>query len=111
MNERLDWIDENTKIFIHKLSNKEGLTEEEVRLIVYEEYNESFLTQVTTEVVDRRRWHDEIQVILQVQETGKYYAIYYFSGLTECQENEFESQVAEEVKPYIVNKIEWRKLK
>lgn len=111
MNERKDWIDENTKTFIHKLSNKEELTEEEVRLIVYEEYNEGLLTQVATEVIDKRRWHDEIQVILQVQETEKYYAIYYSAGLTECQEDEFESQVAEEVKPYVVNKIEWRKVK
>lgn len=110
MSERKDWIDENTKTFIHKLFNKEELTEEEVRLIVYEEYNESFLTQVTTEVVDRRRWHDEIQVILQVQETKKYYAIYYFSGLTECQENEFWGQIAQEVEPILVKRIEWRKV-
>lgn len=111
MNERKDWINENTKIFIHKLSNQEELTEEDVRLIVYEEYNKSFLTQVTAEVIDKKRWHDEIQVVLQVQETKKYYAIYYSAGLTECQEDEFEPQVPKEVKPHIVNKIEWREAK
>lgn len=111
MNERRDWIEDNTNIFINKFLNKEELEEEEIRLIVYQAYNHKLLTNVATEVIDRTRWYEETQIVLQVQETGKYYAIYYLEGLTETQESEFESQVAQEVEPIPVKKIEWREVK
>lgn len=111
MNERLDWIEDNTSLFIHKISNEEKLDEHEVRTLVYGNYNHARILKVDDVVVDEGRWTSQIMIVFSIPELKKNYAIYYDRALTELQEDEFWEQVACEVEPITVTKTEWREVK
>ena len=110
MNERLDWIEDNTSLFIHKISNEEKLDEYEVRILVYGNYNHARVLEVDNVVIDEGRWANQIMIVFFIPELKKNYAIYYDRALTELQEDEFWEQVAREVEPVPVTKIEWREV-
>lgn len=55
MNERIDWIKENTNTFLRKLSNGEKLDEYEVRWLIYEEYDHNCIQAVDSVVIDEGR--------------------------------------------------------
>ena len=50
---------------------------------------------VETTEYDVRRWYRVNLTIVELD--GKFYQLYWNEGLTECQENEFEAQEAQEV--------------
>lgn len=70
------------------------LTEQEVRDIVVEDIEE--IKIVCTEELDSGRWQDYMRAIIIVND--KFYAVEYCLGLTEYQENEYPTQILEEVK-------------
>lgn len=74
-----------------KIQNGDELTSEEVRKLIYSD------THIDDVELDSGRWTEYLQMIYEIN--GKYYAVYWERGLTECQDNEFYSQVAEEVIP------------
>ena len=82
-----------------KVIRGEELTWEEVRDI-YWEY------PTMEEVIgEHTRWHYYIDKIFQVYD--KYYRITIMCGATECQDNEYEPQVAIEVEPREKVVTEW----
>lgn len=111
MNERLDWIEDNTNIFIREFLNGEALKEYEVRTLIYENYNHTRILKVDSITIDEGRWTNRIMVVFSIPELKKNYAVYYDRALTEIQENEFWEQIAQEVEPIPVKKIEWREVK
>ena len=111
MNERLDWIEDNTSLFIHKISNEEKLDEYEVRILVYGNYNHARVLEVDNVVIDEGRWANQVMIVFFFLDLKKNHAIYYDRALTELQEDEFWEQVACEVEPITVTKTEWREVK
>lgn len=61
--------------------------------------------------IDARIWAETIETIVKI--TNKYFRLYWKKGLTELQENEFDSNI-EEVYPEHTTKtiefIKWRKV-
>lgn len=111
MNDRFERIENNTDLFIHKISNEEKLDEYEVRTLVYENYNHARILKVDDVVIDEGRWASQIMIVFSIPELKKNYAVYYDRALTELQEDEFWEQVACEVEPITVTKTEWREVK
>ena len=75
----------------NKIVNGEELSADEVQYIYYGEV----FPQVDYIGGDEGRWTRYITVVYEIN--NSYYSIYYYKGLTECQENEFENQVANKV--------------
>lgn len=89
-----------------KILNGIKLTSDEVNQIVWEDTEEDegiFIHD--TEFGDDTRWFRFIGVILKID--NRFFRIWYLKGLTEYQPNEYESQVAEEVVPVEVTRVEW----
>ena len=86
------------EIYDKVIGGKE-LTWEEVRDIYYE------YPTVAKEIGEHTRWHYYVDKIFQVYD--KYYCITIMRGATECQDNEYEPQVAIEVQPREKVIIEW----
>lgn len=74
---------------INKIQNGIELTSDEVERAVYN------IDRVKTIEGEDRRWLKTCEVILKVE--GKLYSLEYEKGLTECQENQYSSQIAVEV--------------
>lgn len=110
MNERIDWIKENTNTFLRKLSNGEKLDEYEVRWLVYEEYDHSCIQAVDSVVIDEGRWTNRVMKIFTIPAITSTFAVYYNRALTEIQEDEFWEQIAREVEPVPITKLEWREV-
>lgn len=110
MNERIDWIKENTNTFLRKLSNGEKLDEYEVRWLVYEEYDHSCIQAVGSVVIDEGRWTNRVMKVFTIPAITSTFAVYYGRARTEIQEDEFWEQVAREVEPVPITKIEWREV-
>ena len=79
------------KQILTKIKNGEILNSEEVQKLIYSD------THIDEVHLDSGRWTEHLQAIYEIK--GRYYAVYWERGLTECQDNEFYSQVAEEVIP------------
>lgn len=88
----------------NKIVNGEELSADEVQYIYYGEV----FPQVDYIDGDEGRWKRYITVVYEINYS--YYSIYYYKGLTECQENEFESQVANEVEKRPITTYEWIKV-
>lgn len=84
-----------------KILADEYLSEEEVAGWIYE-------VEPIDRIVDEpRRWHSEITLIYKLQ--NRYFKLCYDQALTEIQEDDFWSQIAQEVTPHkkIIETIEW----
>lgn len=88
----------------NKIVNGEELSADEVQYIYYGEV----FPQVDYIGGDEGRWNRYITVVYEINYS--YYSIYYYKGLTEYQEDEFESQVADEVEKRPVTTYEWVKV-
>lgn len=88
----------------NKIVNGEELSADEVQYIYYGEV----FPQVDYIGGDEERWYRYITVVYEINDS--YYSIYYYKGLTEYQEDEFESQVADEVEKRPVTAYEWVKV-
>lgn len=88
----------------NKIVNGEELSADEVQYIYYGEV----FPQVDYIGDDEGRWYRYITVVYEINDS--YYSIYYYKGLTEYQEDEFESQVADEVEKRPVTAYEWVKV-
>lgn len=110
MSERIDWIKENTDTFLRKLSNGEKLDEYEVRWLIYEEYDHSCIQAVDSVVIDEGRWTNRVMKVFTIPTIMSAFAVYYDRARTEIQEDEFWEQVAREVEPVPITKIEWREV-
>lgn len=88
------------------------IPEREIRRLCYEYYSHDDPNLVEAARVEEedRRWSRQVNIIFKVN-NERYFRIYYDMGLTECQENEFEEQVAEEVEPKTRTVVEtyWEK--
>jgi hypothetical protein len=85
----------------NKIVNGEELSADEVQCIYYGEV----FPQVDHIGGDEGRWYRYITVVYEINDS--YYSIYYYKGLTEYQEDKFESQVADEVEKRPVTTYEW----
>lgn len=75
-----------------KIKNKEELDPDEIECLFYID------GLVVDEIhIDNYTWREALESIIKIED--KYYRIEWERGLTECQDNEFYSQVAEEVRP------------
>ena len=83
MNERIDWIKENTNTFLRKLSNGEKLDEYEVRWLVYEEYDHSCIQAVDSVVIDEGRWTNRVMKVFTIPAITSTFAVYYERARTE----------------------------
>lgn len=110
MNQRKEWIEENTNTFLRKLSNGEKLDEDEVRWLIYEEYDHSCIQAVDSVVIDEGRWTNTVMKVFTIPAITSTFAVYYDRARTEIQEDEFWEQVAREVEPVPITKIEWREV-
>lgn len=86
-----------------KILNGIKLSYEEVSGLLWEEY-EDLPIQATIEG-EQTRWQRFIYVVLKVDD--RFFMVHYAKGLTEFQENDYEAQVAREVVPVEVTRIEW----
>ena len=77
MNERIGWIRENTNTFLRKLSNGEKLDEDEVRWLIYEEYDHSCIQAVDSVVIDEGRWTNTVMKIFTIPAIASTFAVYY----------------------------------
>ena len=94
---------------LEKLKSKETLTEEEVyRLVIGDCEN---ITIKEEEGGDHGRWSEYVTVVLETIE-GEYYEVWYERGLTEYQENYYESQTARHIKPVkrMIEIVEWEEV-
>lgn len=76
------------------------IPEHEIRCLCYEYYpcdDPNLVVAARIEEEDRR-WSRCVKIIFKVN-GERYFRIYYDKGLTECQEDYFEEQVAVEVEP------------
>lgn len=89
------------KQIIEKILTGKGLTEEEVEYAFY-----NFLC-VDEDEDEHRRWSYYKTKIIKVE--NRYFSIYADIGLTEYQENYYEPQILEEVKPRekVITITEW----
>lgn len=110
MSERIDWIKENTNTFLHKLSNREKLDEDEVRWLIYEEYDHSCIQAVDSVIIDEGRWTNRVMKVFTIPTIMSTFAVYYDRARTEIQEDGFWEQVAREVEPVPITKLEWREV-
>jgi hypothetical protein len=83
-----------------KVLRGEELTSEEVQLIFWD------YDSVAEENGEHYRWWYPVYKVFQVDE--RYFQVWGMIGLTECQESEFEPQVAIEVEQREKVITEWR---
>lgn len=91
---------------LHKIDNGEQLTEKELEKMLW-----SF-KEIDTLYGENRRWNRSVRTILEIG--GRYFALDWDEGLTECQENEFYSQPVEVKKREYTKTIvvtEWDEIK
>lgn len=74
-----------------KVIGRKELTSEEVRDIYWE------LPEIHEEEGEHLRWYYMAYKVFEVYD--KYYQIYVMRGLTECQDSEYEPQIAIEIEP------------
>lgn len=110
MNQRKEWIEENTNTFFRKLSNGEKLDEYEVRWLIYEEYDHNCIQAVDSVVIDEGRWTNTVMKVFTIPAITSTFAVCYNRALTEIQEDEFWEQIAREVEPVPITKFEWREV-
>lgn len=79
-----------------KILNGQELTSKEIESLVYGDYDEETIEFVEELEGKARRWTKTNGIVLKIND--RYFKINYEQGLTECQENAYYSQVAEEVK-------------
>ena len=82
-----------------KVLRGEELTSEEVQLIFWD------YDSVAEENGEHHRWWYPVYKVFQVNE--RYFQVWGMIGLTECQESEFEPQVAIEVEQREKVILEW----
>lgn len=88
---------------IDKYDNKEPLTKEEVRELIWEHDYERLEGE-------NRRWSRWVDVIVKLKD--RYFMVGYDEGLTEMQENEYYTDI-KEVKPVekVITITEWEEVK
>lgn len=93
-----------------KFLNKQELTSSEVEKIIWNMGSEG-ITYIEEIEGEDRRWSRTNQVIFNVD--GRYFELTYEHGLTECQENEYWSQIPIEVKKVekTIVVIDWEEIK
>ena len=93
---------------IEKLRNKEELTEDEVYSLV-REGAEGVVIVDEDPSPDHGRWSRYVDVVVNIVGTDEYYNVFFQEGLTEMQENYYETQVATKVKKVkkIIEVTEW----
>ena len=75
------------------------IPEHEIRRLVYRDFPaDPNLVYAGEEEEEPRRWYSRKEVIFKVN-NKRFFRVWYDRGLTECQDNEFEEQVAVEVEP------------
>lgn len=85
---------------IECMLEKKLLPEHEIRRLCYEDYphdDPNFIEVARIEGEDGR-WSRPVKIIFKVN-NEHYFRIRYNMGLTECQEDDCDSQVAKEVEP------------
>ena len=90
------------ELMLEKIDKGESLTEEEIRSLIWES------EEVDREYGENRRWARSVTSIINLY--GRYFAIPWEEGLTECQENGYYAQPYEvEEKTYTktVTVTEW----
>lgn len=94
---------------LEKLKSKTILTEEEIYHLVREDYNEVSIKE--EETGEHERWSESVGLILETIE-GEFYSIWYQRGLTEYQEDYYEAQIAEHVRPVkkMIEVVEWEEV-
>lgn len=93
------------ELMVEKIDKGENLTEKELRTLVFE------CNEVSRSKGENRRWSRSVESIVEL--CGRYFAVMWEEGLTECQENEFYDQPYEvEEKTYekTVTVTEWVKI-
>lgn len=89
-----------------KILNGIELSVSEVQQIIWEDTEEDEEIFIhDTEIGDDTRWSRPIGIIIKVD--NRFFRIWYLKGLTEYQPDDYEKQVAEEVVPVEVTRIEW----
>lgn len=83
--------DTQAKEFLARIKSGDKLSEEELSDLVW-------LHQIFEEEIAELRWGSHVKTIVLLD--GEHYAVEWFKGATEMQENEFENQ------PYPVEKVE-----
>lgn len=86
-----------SKEFLGKYDNDKKFTEEEVREIINEGFdngNDDFVEEIEGE---EHRWYREIKQIIKIED--RYFELNWGRGLTECQENEYFADEIYEVEP------------
>ena len=75
------------------------IPEHEIRRLVYRDFPaDPSLVYVEEEEDEARRWYSRVEVIFKVN-NERFFRVWYDRGLTECQDNEYEEQIAVEVEP------------
>lgn len=74
------------EIMVKKIDNGEQLTKEELIELIWG-------YDVDTQYGDNRRWSRSVTTIIELN--GRYFSIDWEEGLTECQDNEYNSQPVE----------------
>lgn len=83
------------EIMVNKIDKGEKLTEKELKTLVFE------CNEVERNSGENRRWTRSIESIIEL--CGRFFAVIWEEGLTECQDNEFYDQ------PYEVEKKTYEK--
>lgn len=92
--EKYYW-DHFDEIMVEKIDNGEKLTENELKTLVFE------CNEIERDEGENRRWTRSVESIIEL--CGRYFAVIWEEGLTECQDNEFYYQ------PYEVEKKTYEK--
>lgn len=82
-------------------SGKPKFTYDEIEEMAYEEFG-NYVDEIDGE---RNRWTQAVETIFEVE--GRYFAVSWFRGLTEMQENEFDCSVVYEVEKKEKITFEW----
>jgi hypothetical protein len=69
---------------MEKEREKLQLTKEEAQAIVYEDTND--YETISDEVVGKRRWSSDHEIVIKRISDGKFFSDYYSRGLTEMQD-------------------------
>ena len=94
---------------LEKLKSKTKLTDDEVYRIVIGDSDNIVIE--AEESGDHGRWTEYVAIIVKTIE-DEYYEIWYERGLTECQEDYYEAQIARQVRPVkrMIEVIEWEEV-
>lgn len=89
------------EVIIAKIENKEDLTDKELRTLVTE-------YDVETTYGENRRWNRSVTTIIQIKD--RFFSIDWQEGLTELQEDYFDSQPVEVIRhtyEKVITVVEW----